>query len=98
MEEAPGDGSDFVKELESASGSGLIDGIRADEDSQVGVDLFGRGVGDPPMVDPITARTTVTFGEIRGHRRMGVALARATSVEDARAHARRIAEAVTVRT
>lgn len=68
--------------------------------------ILGDGDSDAPSLEihedalaiPNTQLRWFGKPEIRGHRRMGVALARATSVEDARAHARRIAEAVTVRT
>ena len=55
MEESPGEGTDVVEELEGGVGSLGVDGACPEEDLQVGVDFFRRGVGDPPVVISISA-------------------------------------------
>ena len=41
VEEAPGDGSDVVEELEGGGGSCFVDCACSDEETKVGVDFFG---------------------------------------------------------
>ncbi len=41
IEEAPGDGSDVVEELEGGLGLGGVDGAGTDEEAEVSVDLSG---------------------------------------------------------
>ncbi|MGF1510066.1 MAG: formate-dependent phosphoribosylglycinamide formyltransferase [Myxococcota bacterium] len=65
--------------------------------------ILGRGESDAPAfeVDPDALREPSTnlrlFGKpsVRGERRLGIALARGDDVQDARARAKRVAEAVT---
>jgi len=65
VEEAPGHGSDVVEETNSVLGSRCGDGTHADEETQVGVDLFRGAVGDSPVVEAVSSGTAGTFGEIR---------------------------------
>ena len=41
VEEAPGDGSDFVEDLQRVFGARGVDGTGSNKELQVGVDLFG---------------------------------------------------------
>ena len=54
MEEAPGDGSDIVEELEGDDCSRVVECSGSDEELEVGVDLFGRAVGDSPVVQAVS--------------------------------------------
>ena len=40
MQEAPGDGSDLVEEIEGSLGAGDVDGACTGEEAKVGVDFF----------------------------------------------------------
>ena len=51
MEQAPGEGSDFVEELDGSGGLGAVDGAGTGEETKVSVDFFRGGVGDAPVVD-----------------------------------------------
>jgi hypothetical protein len=55
MEEFPGEGTDVVEELEGGVGSIGVDGARAEEELEMSIDFFGRGVCDSEMVVPIPA-------------------------------------------
>ena len=55
MEEAPGDGSDVIEETNGFFGRGSVDGACSDETTKVGVDLFGRSVGDAEVVQSVSA-------------------------------------------
>jgi len=55
MKEAPGDGSDFVEKSDRGGGLGGVDRTNSDKQSQVGVDLFGRAVGDAVAVEPVAS-------------------------------------------
>jgi len=54
MDESPGEGSDIVEELEGGFGSGCTDGTCTDEQLEMCVDLFGRGVRDSEVVNSIS--------------------------------------------
>ena len=43
---------------------GCVDGAGSDEETKVGVDLFGRAVGDAVVVESISAGSTGAFGEV----------------------------------
>ena len=66
MEEAPGDGSDFVEESDCSGGLGDVDGTCSGEETKVGVDLFGGAIGDTPVVQSISPESSVAFGEVCG--------------------------------
>jgi hypothetical protein len=55
MEESPGEGADIVEESEGVVGSVGVDRACSQEELEVGIDLFCRGVGDPPVVVSIPA-------------------------------------------
>ena len=71
MEKAPGEGPDFVEELEGDGGSCAVDGACTGEETKMGVDLFRGGVGDSVVVQSISARATGAFGEVCRNRRRG---------------------------
>ena len=54
VEQAPGDGSDVVEELEGFIGSRTFDRACAHEETEMGVDLFCRTVGDSPVVHSVS--------------------------------------------
>ena len=66
--------------------------------------ILGDGTSDAPafegvadaLAEPDTSLRLFGKPECRGHRRLGVALAREASIEEARAKARRAASAVRV--
>ena len=72
MEETPGHGSDFVKELDRLGDLRLGEGSSPNEETKVGIDLSGRGVCDAPVVQSISPGSRVTFREVRryGRRRL----------------------------
>jgi hypothetical protein len=51
--EAPCDASDVVEEFEGGGGSRVVECSGADEESEVGVELFGRAVVDAVVVKPV---------------------------------------------
>jgi hypothetical protein len=55
MEEPPGQGPDVVEEVEGGFGLSRVDGTGIDEELEMTVDLFGRGVGDSPVVIAVSA-------------------------------------------
>ena len=55
MEEAPGDGTDFVEETECSGRLSAVEGTSPDEETEMGVDLFGGGIGDSPVMQSISA-------------------------------------------
>jgi len=68
VEQPPGHGADFVEEPEGGVGSRDVDCSRSSEQTQVGVDLLGRGIGYPPVVDSVAPYPSVTLREIRRNR------------------------------
>jgi len=71
VEEAPGDGSDFVEETDRRSGLFAVDGAGSGEEPEMRVDIFRGTVGDAPVVQSISPRSAVAFREIRGYRACG---------------------------
>ena len=69
VEKAPGDGSNFVQELNRCFGVVEVDGTDTDEETKVGIGFLRGAVGDSPVVVSISAGAAVAFGEIRGDRR-----------------------------
>jgi len=67
MDESPCEGADVVEELNCGFGSGWADGTCIDEELEMGVYLFGRGVCDSVVMIPIPAGSTSTLCEIRGY-------------------------------
>jgi hypothetical protein len=55
VEKPPGEGTDVVEELEGGVGSFGVDGARAEEELEVGVDLLRRGVRDSAVVISVEA-------------------------------------------
>jgi len=55
MEEAPGHGSDVVKEVERGLDMRVIESASSHEETQVGFDFFCGTVGDAPVVQSISA-------------------------------------------
>ena len=49
-------------------GDVAIDGTGVGQKAKVRVDLLGRGIGDSPVVEPISTDSTVAFGKIGTHR------------------------------
>ena len=68
VEETPGHGSDFVEEVEDSGCAPSVDGVRPCEEADVGVDLFGRGKRDAPVMDSVSAGSPVSLGEVCRHR------------------------------
>jgi hypothetical protein len=66
VEEAPGDSSDFVEEIEGSLGAGDVDGASLSEEAKVGVGFLCGAVGDAPMVQPVSTGSTVAFRKIGG--------------------------------
>jgi len=60
VEEAPGDGSDVVEELDRRIGTRRGEHTSTDEQPKMGVDLFGETVGDAVVVHPATATDAET--------------------------------------
>ena len=50
VEETPGEGSNFVEELDSFGGLGGVDSASSGEEAKMGIDLFRGGVGNAPVV------------------------------------------------
>jgi len=59
MEQPPGHGADPVEEGKSRRCSLAVDGTGSDQQRQMGVDLASRGVGDPPVADPVATIAAV---------------------------------------
>ena len=58
IEQPPRHGSDLIKSLKCSCGLCAVDCASLLEELQVTVDLFSRGVGDPPEVVPVPAPET----------------------------------------
>ena len=71
IEEAPGHGTDLIEEVEGDLDSVVIDSTSAGEETEVGIDLLGRGVGNAPVVKPISTCSAVSLAEICGNRAGG---------------------------
>jgi hypothetical protein len=54
VQQSPGHGPDLIEEIESDFDSLPIDSTGRNKESEVRIDLLGRGVGDAPMVEPIS--------------------------------------------
>ena len=68
VQQAPDHRADFVEKVEGVRGFGPINRMSVKEEAEVAIDLFGRGVSDPPVVKSISTGTPVPFGEIGGNR------------------------------
>ena len=60
IEQPPRHGSDFIKSLKCSFGLCAVECTSLLEELQVTVDLLGRGVGDPPEVEPVSAVPPIT--------------------------------------
>ncbi len=69
MEEPPGHGANLVEEAESPPRSGGLKDSGCEKQPEVGVSLLGGAVGDPPVLEPIPARSAMTFGDACGFSR-----------------------------
>ncbi|HSN57026.1 MAG TPA: hypothetical protein VLT32_20310, partial [Candidatus Sulfomarinibacteraceae bacterium] len=59
MQQPPGHGADLVEEVECLCCPFRIDGTGTGEEAEMSVDLFRRGEGDAPVVDPGVGRCQV---------------------------------------
>jgi len=64
MEQAPGHGSHLVEKLESNTGLCCVHYTRVGQEAKEGINLLGRTIGDPPMTEAISTRSTVALAEI----------------------------------
>ena len=64
IEQPLGHRPSLIEEIESGGGPELVYGAGLSEEPKMGIDLFRRCLGDPPVVEPMPARSTVAFGEI----------------------------------
>ena len=68
IEQAPRHGTNLIKGLQGFLRPDPMDGTGGGEESQVAVDLLGRGVGDPPVVLAISPGSAVPFRSVGGDR------------------------------
>jgi phosphoribosylglycinamide formyltransferase 2 len=96
--------SEFALHVRAILGLPIPDPLRQHGPSASAV-ILGEGESDAPVFEdvekalgePDTQLRLFGKPEVKGHRRLGVALARGASIEEARAKARRAADAVRVR-
>ena len=68
IQQPPRHRSDFIKGPKCSFGLRAVDCTSLLEELQVTVDLLGRGVGDPPEVEPVSSGPTVAFCEVGRYR------------------------------
>ena len=64
IEQTPSHGTYFIEGVHRFSCPASTDRPSVCEERQVGVDLFGRGVGDSPVVRPVSSKPAVAFSEV----------------------------------
>jgi hypothetical protein len=64
MKQTPGHGANFIEGLERPIRLGAIDHSSLSEEPQVAVDFLGRRIGNPPVVETISAGSAMAFGEV----------------------------------
>ncbi len=64
IEQAPRHRTNVVEGLQGVLCPDSIDCTSGGEESQVTVDLFGRGIGDPPVVQPVSSKPAVAFSDV----------------------------------
>jgi hypothetical protein len=64
MKQAPGHGSHLIEKLESDSGLRCVHNTGVGQQAKEGIDLLGRPIGDPPMIESISTSSTVALAEI----------------------------------
>jgi hypothetical protein len=68
VEEAPGDGSDFVEKIKDGLSAADVDGASLSKETKVGVNFLRRTVGDSLVVHPVPAGSSVTFCQVSRNR------------------------------
>ena len=64
IDEPPGHGANLVENRKRLLGLGSIDGSSLSEKPQVAIDFLGGRIGNPPVVETISAGSTMAFGEV----------------------------------
>ena len=64
MEQTPGHGSHLIEELEGDTRLCRVNSTDVGQQAKESIDLFGRAIGDSPVVKSISTRPTVAFAEI----------------------------------
>jgi hypothetical protein len=54
VQQPPGHGTDLIEEVEGDIDSLAVYSTGGDKQSEVGIDLLGRGVSNAPVVEPIS--------------------------------------------
>ena len=69
IQQAPGHGTGLIEGVHRFTGSIPADRPGVSEKLQVAVNLFRRGVGDPPVVQPVSTNSAVPFCQVRWDRK-----------------------------
>ncbi len=68
VQHPPSHGTDLIEALHRLTGINPADRPGVSEEFQVAVDLFRRGVGDSPVIQPVSTESAVPFCQVRRDR------------------------------